>query len=726
MSTKVLYKTISRGEFLKLSGATGAVLMLGYLFPFGSKGAILRNLSSEAAFSADLTPFIIIDSSDNITLMLHKPEMGQGTFESMPVILAEELDVTLNQVKIKPALADRKKYGSMTVGGSNSVRGSWMRLREAGAAARTMLIAAAAQTWNVAKKECYAKNGKIYHKTSGKKASYGQLVETASKLPVPQNPPLKDPKDFQLIGKSLPRPDIPAKVDGTAKFGLDMKIPGMLYASIEHCPVFRGTIKSFDDAAAKAVPGVKQVLASERYVGRNRLYGIAVLADSYYAAFQGRKALKVEWNMGRYADANSQKLYEEFRNLAKTNGTIARQQGDFKQAYENAQKKLDALYELPFAPHAPMEPQNTLAFVQGNKCEIWAPTQVPDGAQREIAGLLNIPLENVILHFTFMGGAFGRRLIPDPITEAVLLSKKVGTPVKVVWTREDDMILGPFRPGTVSSLKGGLDPTGKIVAFQHKVVAPSISYVLSGGSGSGGREDRGAVEGLADSPYEIPNLDIRNIYAESPVALGAWRSVYSSTTCFAQESFIDEMAHAAGKDPLQFRIDMIHQNTRMKNLYEFLRDTSGWNKSLPAGWGKGVAAVEFFAGRAGHVVYVSKRGAGVKIERIVGAIDCGTVVNPDNVKAQVEGAIIMALNAALKDDITIVNGKVVQTNFDSYHILRINEIPPIEVYIVPNNIKPDGVGEPGLPSLSPALGNAIFAATGKRVRKLPFNIRRIS
>ncbi len=725
MSKKLLDQPISRREFFKLSGTTGAVLALGYMFPFGSRGAILKNLSDKSAFTADLTPFIIIDSAGTITLMLHKPEMGQGTFESMPAILADELEVTFDQVTIKPALADRNKYGSMTVGGSNSVRGSWMMLRNAGAAAREMLTAAAAKTWNVPERECYAKEGRIYHKATNKSAGYGELVEAASKLSVPKTPKLKDPKDFYLIGKSLPRPDVPSKVDGTAVFGLDLKIPGMLYASVEHCPVFRGKIKSFDDTAAKKVPGVKYVLASERYAHRNLLHGVAVLSDNYYAALQGRKALKIDWDYGKFADADSKKLYEGLHELAKTEGKIAKQQGDFEGAFDKASRKLEAIYDLPFASHAPIEPQNAVAYVQGNKCEIWAPTQVPDGAQRAVANLLNIPVDNVILHFSLMGGAFGRRLVPDTITEAVLLSKKVGAPVKVIWTREDDMTQGPFRPGTVSSLRGGLDESGNLVAFQHKIVAPSISYTMYADPNTQDKEDRGAVSGIADSPYEIPNLKINNIYAESPVAISAWRSVYASTTSFAQESFIDELARGAGKDPLQFRIDLIHENTRMRNLYQFLGEKSGWSKSLPDGWGKGVAAIEFFAGRAGHVVFVSKKGSGVKIERIVAAIDCGTVVNPDNIKAQLEGAAVMALTAAIKDEITINNGRVMETNYDTYRILRINEIPPIEVYIVPNPIKPDGVGEPGIPTLAPALGNAIFDATGKRVRKLPFNINRV-
>jgi len=725
MSNKLLEQPISRRDFLKLSGTTGAVLALGYIFPGNGKSAFLENLSSKAPFTGELTPFVIIDSSGTITLMLHKPEMGQGTYQSIPALIAEELNVTLDQVTIKPALANRKKYGPMYVHGSQSVKTQWMRLRKAGAAAREMLTKAAAQNWKVPVNECYARDGKVFHKASNKSAGYGELVETASKMSVPQDPKLKDPKDFILIGKSIPRPDIPLKVDGTAQFGIDSKMPGMLYASVEHCPVFLGKVKSFDGSAAKAVKGVKHVLSSKRMMNRQTLYGVAVVADSYYAAEQGRKTLKVSWDYGRNAGVNSDELFTHYRELTHTEGDIVKQEGDFEGAYAKAVKKQEALYELPFASHAPMEPQNAVAHVHGDKCEIWAATQDPDGAQETVARYLNIPVENVTLHFTFMGGGFGRRGIHDPIMEAVFLSKKLGVPIKTVWTREDDMKQGPFRQAMVNRLKGGLDESGNLIAFQHKIVSPSISHSQFGDPSTPGRTDRGAMEGIEDSPYEIPNLKLNNIFADAPIGISWWRAVYSATNSFAQESFIDEMAQAAGKDPLQFRIDMIHKNTRMKNLYEFLREKSGWNKSLPDDWGKGVAAFEYAAGRAGHVVYVSKKGAGVKMERIVSVIDCGIIVNPDNVKAQVEGSIIMALTAALKDEITIRNGQVVQSNFDSYRMMRINEIPPIEVHIVPSNVDPNGAGEPALSPLAPALGNAIFAATGKRIRKLPFNINKV-
>lgn len=725
MKSKLLDQPISRREFFRRSGITGAALVLGYFFPFGSKEAVLKNVSDKTVFTGDLTPFIIIDSSDNITLMLHKPEMGQGTYESMPVLMAEELEVTLNQVTIKPALANRKKYGPMYVHGSQSVKTDWYKLRKAGAAAREMLITAASRRWNIPASQCYAKEGKVYHRTSGRNANYGELIEIASKLSVPQNPRLKNYKDFNLIGKSLPRPDIPIKVDGTAEFGLDVKVPGMMYASVEHCPVFLGKLKSFDDTRAKNVSGVKHVLASERMMNRRKLYGVAVVADSYYAAYKGRKALRVEWDYGEYGKANSDDYFVQYRKLTESDGDIVKDEGDFDGTYKKAAKKLESLYQLPFAPHAPMEPQNAIAHVQGNKCEIWAPTQEPDGAQEAIARYLDIPVDNVTLHFTFMGGAFGRRNITDPIFEAVYLSKKLGVPIKTVWTREDDMQMGPFRQAMVNRLRGGLDDSGHLVAFQHKIVTPSISYSQFGGPGTPKRPDRGAMEGIIDSPYEIPNIKLNNIFADAPIGISWWRAVYSSTNCFPQESFIDEMAYLAGKDPLQFRIDLIHKNTRMIHLLEFLRKKSKWKQSLSTGWGKGVAAFEYAAGRAGHVVYVSKKGAGIKIEKIVSVMDCGIIVNPDNVKAQIEGSIIMALSTALKDEITFHNGRVVQSNFDSYRILRINETPEIEIHLIPSDVDPNGAGEPALSPLTPALTNAIYDATGKRIRKLPFNINRI-
>jgi len=714
-------RSTSRRDFLRTTGLTASALVLGFR---ASRAAGLANLSDApaAVVALEVSPLIILENTGKIILMAHKPEIGQGTYQSMPLIVAEEMEVSLDQVEIRQARAD-KKFGNMGVGGSYSVRGEWMTLRHAGAAAREMLTQAAAQTWKVPVTECYAKEGTIIHKPSGKSLRYGELTELAKTLPVPKEPKLKDAKDFRLVGKKTQRPDIPQKVTGKAKFGIDAEVPSpatMLYASVERAPVFQGKVKSFNATAAKAVPGVRQVLKAQRKMSTHHFEGVAVLADNYWAALQGRRALKVVWDNGQYAKESSAAMAGRFKELVKTDGHIDTKKGDFDGAFAGATKKLEAEYEVPFAAHATMEPQNCLASVKGGKAEIWASTQLPTDVQNEVATFLKIKPEDVIVHVMFVGGGFGRRLFMDQVMEAVYLSKQVQRPVKVVWTREDDMAGGPYRPGTHSLLRAGLDASGKPVAFQHKVVAPSISDNQFGSKDPSKRQDDGAMEGVKEAPYEIPNLKIHNIFAETSIPLGWWRSVYSATTCFAHESFVDEMAHAAGKDPLQYRLDMIGDNKRMTTLLTFLREKSDWDKPLPAGWGKGVAFWQFFAGQAGHVVFVSKQKDGkIKVEKVVAAIDCGTAVNPDNVRAQVEGATVMGLTDALKDALVFENGHTKQTNFHNYRMLRIDETPAIEVHIVPSTDQPSGVGEPGLPPVAAALGNAIFAATGKRHRKLP-------
>ncbi len=721
-------QTINRRNFIRLSGMTGAVLTIGFYLGCknGKDKAVLQNMSHVDLLSAtELSPFIMIDTKGNVALIVHKPEMGQGTFQSMPLIVAEELGVTLDQVTIKPAVVN-KKYGDMSVGGSNSVRGSWILLRKAGAAAREMLVAVAAKRWNVAADGCKVENGFVIQTDGKEQFSFGELVEEASKLPVPKEPKLKDSSAFTMIGKSVARPDIPLKVEGKAHFGIDTILPGMLYASVERCPIFYGKVKSFDDKETKKVHGVKHVLIAERKSGKNMYYGVAVVADNYYAAVQGRKALKVEWDTAGLPLESTENIYKRFNELAKSNGVVVTNSGDFEKAYNSSAKQIEAIYELPFAAHAPMEPQNTVAHVTADKCEIWTPTQIPDGAVGTLKEYLKMPEDKIELHFTMLGGGFGRRLFDDYITEAAYISKQVKAPVKVLWKREDDMTMGPFRPGTLSSLRGGIDASGKVVALQHKVVAPSIMYNQFGATNENKKEDEGAMEGIKDNWYDIPNVLNHNIYAEVNVPLGWWRSVYSSTIAFAHEGFIDELAHLAQKDPLDFRLGLINKNTRVKNLLTHLREVSEWDKPLPAGWGKGVAVWQFFAGQAGHVIYVSKKdGGGIKIERAIAVIDCGLAVNPDNVKAQVEGGTIMALTAAVKNEITFSEGRAVQTNFDSYQMLRMNEAPRVEVYIYPSKEEPGGVGEPGLPPAAPALANAIFAATGKRIRKLPFDLNKI-
>ena len=497
-------------------------------------------------------------------------------------------------------------------------------LRKAGAAAREMLVTVAAKVWNVAADQCKVDKGFVIHTDGNKQFSFGELVEEASKLPVPTEPRLKDASAFTMIGKAVARPDILMKVEGKAAFGIDTVLPGMLYASVERCPVFNGKVKSFDDTEAKKVQGVKHVLVAERKSGKNMYYGVAVVADNYYAAVQGRKALKIEWDTSGLPLESTEKMYKRFNELTKKEGVVVTNIGNFDKAYSTSAKKIEAVYELPFAAHAPMEPQNAVAHVTADKCEIWAPTQVPDGVVGTLKDYLKIPEDKIELHFTMLGGGFGRRLFDDFITEAAYISKQVGAPVKVLWKREDDMTMGPFRPGTLSSLSGGIDAAGNVIALQHKVVAPSIMYNQFGATDKNNKEDGGAVEGINDSWYDIPNVLNHNVYAEVNVPIGWWRSVYSSTVAFAHESFIDELAHLAEKDPIDFRLAMINKNTRMKNLLIHLREKSEWDKPLPTGWSKGVAIWQFFAGQAGHVVYVSKKAdGGIKIEKVIAVIDCG-------------------------------------------------------------------------------------------------------
>lgn len=710
----------SRRNFLKVSSLSGAALILG--LSNTAQANALVNLSNIPGASFEVTPFVIIDSTGKITLMALKPDMGQGTYQALPAILADELEVNLKAVSIEFTKGEAR-YGDQTSGGSASVRGSYDALRKAGAAARTMLTQAAAQAWGVSAAECYAQEGKIIHRPSGKSLSYGVLVEKASTLEVPKEPILKDPKDFKYIGQALLRLDVPWKVTGKPIFGIDVEVPGMLIASVEHCPVYGGKVKGFDDSATKAIKGVKAVLKVDRKLENYIVTdgSVAVIADNYWAALQGRKALKIDWDFGNGENVNSVAINANFRNLAKQTGIPDKPTGDFDKAFAEATTKLEAEYETCFLSHSPMEPQNALVWVQGDKVEAWVPSQGPDLVRDAIVQHLKIKPENITTHICFSGGGFGRRLFPDVAVEAAMLSKQLNAPIKVIWTREDDTTQGPFRPPTYSAFKAGLDDHGKAIAFQHKVVSPSIVDFLWQ-SHDKTKPAGEMMEAVCEMSYNIPNTKNAYIFAENTIPLGWWRAVTSTTTAFSQECFIDEMAAQAKQDPIAFRLSMLDEKQgKLRTILTTLREKSNWNKPLPKGWGRGVAVWEFFAGAAGHVVEVSRKPDGkLKIERVVAAIDLGTVINPDTVKAQVEGAITMALTAALKNEITFERGRAVQQNFDTYQMTRIHETPRMEVHLITDGTKPNGVGEPGLPPLAPALANAIFNATGKRIRKLPF------
>ncbi|HWP81724.1 MAG TPA: xanthine dehydrogenase family protein molybdopterin-binding subunit [Bacteroidota bacterium] len=681
--------TLTRRDFIKVATAGGTGLVLSFYLPGREAGA-----ADIASFAPNA--FLRIDPDGTVTITVHKSEMGQGVLTALPMIVAEELDADWAKVKFVQADAHPTKYGSQGTGGSASVRTSWMNLRTVGATARDMLLTAAAQVWNVNKSTCRTEKSTVVH-SSGKKLSYGELASAASKLAVPSDVKLKDPKDFKLLGKRTLRIDTPQKVDGSAKFGLDVRVPGMLFATIARSPVFGGKVKSFDATKAKAVAGVKDVVQVEN--------GVAVVATNTWAAIRGREALSVSWDEGQWKNQSSASIKQLFIETAKSPGTVEDYDGNVESALASAALKLEATYEIPFAAHATMEPMNCTAWVKDGTCEIWAPTQTPQRAHDEAARILGLPLDKVTVHVTLLGGGFGRRLQADYVADAVRVSKAVKAPVQVVWTREDDMRNDFYRPATYNVLVGGLDSNGWPIAWFHRIV---------------GASSRGLVVGGSTPPYAIPNMAVESHIKETGVPIGAWRAVGHSQNAFVVESFIDELAHAAKRDPFEFRRQLLRKSPRMKRVLELAAEKSGWGKPSPNGVGRGIAVVEAFGSYTAQVaeVAVDKNGS-LKIRRIVCAVDCGPVVNPDTIEAQIEGAVAYGLSAAVKDEITIDKGGVVQGNFDTYQMPRIDEMPKVEVHIAQSNESIGGIGEPGLPPVAPAVANAIFAATGKRLRRLP-------
>jgi isoquinoline 1-oxidoreductase beta subunit len=722
---KPIDKNLSRRNFIRLTGMTGAALTIGYATPSWAKGEgeILTAGAAEAQ-NIELTAFVSIDKAGKVTLMNHRAEMGQGSFQSVPQIIAEELEVNLSQVNILFAPSNPGKYGSQSTGGSSTVRESYKQLLLTGATAREMLIEAAAKKWGVNQSECYAEEGNVIHRPSGKKFGYGELVEDASKLTPPKNVRLKNRADYKIIGKPLVRQDNPDKVNGKAIFGLDFRVPGMLYASVERNPRFHGKVKSFDDMAAKKVPGVKHVFKVLMPVFATQREGVAVVADTLWAAMQGRKALKVEWDDSGFEHLSTEQLYARMKEDLKKPGLSQRTGGNTETAFQKADKKVEAIYETPYESHSCMEPLCCTAHYQDDKCEVWGPIQAPDWIQGDLSQVLKMPAEKITVNMTFLGGGFGRKAFTDYTTEAVLISKEMKAPVQVVWTREDDMTQGPFRPGAVYECKGGLNKNGQIISFQSKMAAQNMDHQWSPNPDKTAYNTSN-TEGFAEHYFtSIPHYGFADVPTESPIPVMWWRSVYSSTNGFAYESFIDEMAVAAEKDPLEFRKNHLG-GERYKAILDMLEEKTNWKaRGKNDGWG--VAITECFKSIAGEAVKVSKNANGkLKIDKVIAVMDCGWYVNPDIIRAQVEGSIIMALGAAITHETHFLDGKAVENNFDEYDMPRINDIGEIEVYIMDNDEKPGGVGEPGLPPFAPALCNAIFNLTGKRIRKLPFNIAEI-
>ncbi len=710
---------IPRRKFLKVSAISGACLALGYISIFGEEPKVVNlNLENDEP-GTPLNPFIFIGSNGEIILYNHRPEMGQGTFEAIPMIIAEELEVDINNITIMPSPANRKIYGDQMVVGSHSINGNYDLMRKIGASAKEMLIAAAASKWNMTADKCYAQNAKVANRENGNQLTYGELVADAAKRPVPSNPALKDPKNFTIIGKSFPRQDIPAKINGKAQYGLDIEVPEMLYASIERSPVLLGKLVSFNADKAKAVKGVKYVLKTSREVFGQKRAGVAVIADNYWAALQGRNLLDIKWDNGDLENWSTQKIKENFKNGAAETPTAFEERGNFDKAYENAPIKIEASYETPYQSHAPMEPMNAVVSVQKDQIDFWGSTQNPNGMRDFLSEKYNVPGEKVNIHYTFLGGGFGRRSLTDVVEEAADLSSQVNAPVKVIWTREDDISQGPFRACSLNVCRGAVDNNGDALTLEHKVICQDIRNQYRNSA-----TPTGGIAGGINTEYAIPDMRVNGVLRNLYLPVSYWRSVYHSTNCFAHESFMDEMAHAAKKGPLDFRLSLLKNHKRYTQVLKMVAEKSNWyehNKGI----GKGVAIVERSGAFVAMVTQVKRKNGKVVPVKVVAAIDCGTPVNPDIIKAQTEGCIVMGLTASYKSGLTIDKGRVVEQNFDKYKMLRIDETPEIEVYVIESKDRPVGAGEGGLPTVAPSLTNAIFDLTGKRIRTLPFDLNEI-
>ncbi|MDI5949766.1 xanthine dehydrogenase family protein molybdopterin-binding subunit [Flavobacterium yafengii] len=712
---------VSRRQFIKNTGKASFALWLGATSNGFANAAFITYAPS------NFTPFVKIEKNGKITIFNTKPEMGQGTFQSVPALIAEELEVSLDAITIVQTSGEKQFGGGQAAGGSSSIRGNYDAYRKIGAAAKEMLIKAASVKWGIGIESCYAENGSVHSKLSKEHLSYGDLIEEASKLEVPKEPKLKNKSDFKIIGKSIQRPDVPLKVSGKAEYGIDVEVPNMVYATVFRSPVIGGTLKSFDADATLKIPGVIKVVEAKTTVGKYQYSGVAVIAKSYWSALQGRKVLKVEWETNGYENFNLSDYENKLRNLSKETGVLDKNIGNVESVKTEPGNSVESFYETPMVAHHTLEPMNCIAHVNGEMLTIWTSTQVPSAitgsGPNDLHSQIGMKPENITLHSKFIGGGFGRRLYTDYVIEAVNIAKQIEQPVKVIWSREDTTQHSAVRPMTFSQLKGGFSKEGELISFQHKVISPSY-FDSVGPNFDKTKVDAIMIEGIGEQAYQIPNIKTSYVYADFHVPVAAWRSVTSSTVAFAHECFIDELAHKVKKDPLDFRLQMLDKDSDTKRVLLKLKEVSNWDKPLPKGKGRGVAQWEFFAGLCAHVVEVSvTKDNTIKIDKVYAVIDLGEVVNPDNVKNQIEGSIVMALTAAIKTGITIENGKIKQSNFHDNPMIRMHETPEIEVHILADGGKIKGVGEPGLPPFAPALANAIFSITGKRIKKMPFDLK---
>ena len=710
---------VSRRRFLENSAVLGGGLVIGLTLPL--RGALAHSNGSANMPPVQANAWVRIGPDDTITLICHRNEMGQDVHTSLALLVAEELEVDVDKVEVKQAPVDpvyvNALLGAQITGGSSSVRDAWTKLREAGATARMQLVAAAANEWKVPAADCTAKDGVVSH--GDKHRTYGELAASAAKLPAPTNVALKKPTEFTQIGKHQHRLDTPAKARGKAIFGIDTKAPGMVYASLEQCPVIGGKVLSVDDSKAKSMPGVRAVV--------NIGEGVAVIANHYWNAKKAREALAITWDYGPGVGLDNAKIEATLKEGAKQDGSVIRQHGDVDAALKSATKKVEAEYRLQLLAHATLEPMNCLALVSDTGCDIWASTQFPQGAQGVAAARSGVPAAKVQIFPQFIGGGFGRRLDVDFIGQAAAIAKAVpGTPVKLIWTREDDTRNDFYRPASYHALRGGIDAKGDLVAFDYKFASASVTNRMFPGVTKNGLDPL-MTEGAIDLTYDIPNERQRVVIQEFGLRVGYWRSVSHALNAFAIEGFVDELAHAAGKDPVAFRLALLGKQPRQQAVLERAAKAAGWGQKLGAGKAQGIASMESYGTHQALVADISKTASGaIRIDKLTYAIDPGIAVHPDQVIAQIQGGAVSGLINTLTAKITLKEGRVEQSNFHNYQLPRMNQMPKIDVVLMPSGDAPGGMGEVGVPLVAPAIANAVFALTGQRVRTLPLADAKLS
>ncbi len=702
-----MVKKMDRREFIKISSTAGSGLILGFYLPNKLQGKSLESKIFQP------NAWINVQPDNYVKIMVGKSEMGQGVITSLPMIIAEEMDLDWSKVIVEKAPADRSKYGSQMTGGSNSISSSFMKLRKAGATAREMLVTAASEYWGVPENECTTNSSKVFHEKTNKKISYGELATKAGQQLIPKNPTLKNSKNFSIIGKNMSRKDTLPKINGTAEFALDIKLDGMVYATVVHSPIFGGKVISFEKNSLDGINGILDVFEIES--------GIAIVGDNTWAVLKAARKIKINWSEGEAKGVNTDQITEELMKASKKRGGVVRKEGNVKRALKSSENILEAIYQSPFQAHATMEPMSCTISVEETKCQIWVGTQNPNGALKTVSKLTGLKKEQIEVNVTYLGGGFGRRSSNDFVKESVEIANIVKKPIKLTWSREEDMQNDYYRPASLHVMKGAFDQKKNLTVWKHRITAPSIlfSQLVTIPFPFKEKLDLISTEGAKHIPYQIPNMQVDYQMTKTDIPLGFWRSVYSSQNAFANECFMDELAEKAGKDPINFRLELLPENSRDASVIELVADRSGWKSFSNGPIYQGFSSHKSFGTWVAQVARVSVENNQIKVHEVHCAVDCGLVINPNIVKTQISSAIIYGLSATLKSKITIDDGKVVESNFDDFDVIRMDETPKIKVYLVDSDKPPKGVGEPGLPPIAPAVTNAVYAATGKRFRQLP-------